>query len=123
MVNMTSLIILQLLCYFQLTSSTISTLYGSEIVVNPSDLQMTNILNEIYQSMSIIECSSIVLSSPAWNMFCIIPNGSCLISNATYPANYNETMFQQSGYNCYTTQPPLISPGRSYFDYFKFWGF
>ena len=111
-----SLLIIQFLCYFQLTSSTISNLIGYKIVINPSDLQMPSVLNATYPPMSNIECSSIVLNSSVWMMFCIIPDGSCLVSNATYPANYNDTMFQQSGYNCYATEPPLINPGRSHWN-------
>ena len=112
------LLTLQFLSFFKLASSTISSgINGYKIVVNPSDLQQTGILNATYRSMSIIQCSSIVYNnSTFWSMFCILPDGSCMVSNASYPAHYNNAEFEQSDYNCYTTEPPVIYPGRSHIE-------
>lgn len=64
------------------------------------------------RQLSLSQCGSLALLRAADNirLFCLTADFQCLLSNAYYPANYNDSS-RGGDFVCYTTIPPLVDAG------------
>lgn len=96
---------------FSIGSSWSTILNGFEaykIVVDPSDLFHANMTTDVYHDLSLIQCATVANTQPElWRVFCLTLDGNCLLSNASFPPNYDDST--QGDATCYTTNEPLIN--------------
>lgn len=92
----------------------------SKVIFDPIALDDPNVVSVTYVGRSAIECASMVLQQPdMWKLVCRTNTGDCLVSNKTFPANYDDES-GGGGYNCFTTEKPLIDVGEYKYTVFPY---